>query len=91
MTRLDDAKVYDLTWTEDEDGTVYAEGAQSYEIDADSEIAVFQGKKCVEIRKCADLPHAVSIINAMEACCSYNARHGCNHHGKKVNERGWRV
>lgn len=89
MTRLDDAKVYDLTWSEDEDGTVYAEGAKSYEIDNDNEIAIFQGKKCVEIRKAVDLPHAISIIAAHEASASYNARRGHNHHGKKVNERGW--
>ena len=74
MTRLDEAGVVTLVWSEDDDGTVCAEGHQSYEIDENCEIAVFINNKCVDIRQAADLPHAVSMVLASEAVCSYKVR-----------------
>lgn len=90
MTRLAEAGVVTLVWTEDADG-IAAEGHQSYEIDADNEIAVFQGQKCVEIKQAVDLPHAISMVLASEAVCSRNIRDGADFRGRKVNEHGWRV
>lgn len=87
MTRLSEAAVVTLEWTEDED-TVYADGHQSYEIDANNEIAIFHDAKCVDVRTAMDFTHAVAMVMAMESCCSYNLRNGCDFHNRKVDERG---
>lgn len=88
MTRLDEACVVTLEWDEDDDGNVFADGHQSYEIDENCEIAVFHGKKCVEVKQAKDFPHAVSMVLASEAVCSYNLRNGCDFNNRKVNEYG---
>lgn len=73
MTRLDDAGIVNLTWTEGEN-IVWAEGHQEYEIDENNEIATFVGEKCTGIREAADFPHAVSMVLASEAVCAYKIR-----------------
>lgn len=89
MTRLTEACVKTLEWSEDEDG-VYADGHQSYEIDENNEIATFHGPKCVSIREAVDFPHAVSMVLASEAVCSRNLREGSDN-GRPIDEWGCRV
>lgn len=73
MTRLGDAGIVNLVWSEDETG-VYAEGHQSYEIDENNDIATFVGDKCVGIREAVDFPHAVSMVLASEAVVAFEIR-----------------
>lgn len=90
MTRLADAGIVTLTWSEDAaDGSVYGEGHQSYEIDEANELVIFHGPKCVRIAQCVDFPHAVSMVIASEAVCSQYIRQGGDGLGNKVNEHGW--
>jgi hypothetical protein len=92
VTRLAEAGLVGLAWTEDEDdGMIMAEGLQSYEIDTANELAVFQGTKCLEVVKCADFYHAVAQVNAREAVCRWHIQMGCDWRGNDVNERGWVV
>lgn len=91
MGRLADAGILSLVWKEEEDGTIYADALQYYEIDSDNELAIFQGDKCVAIRPCPSLDHAVSTAAASESVCRANIRMGETYNGKKVNERGWLV
>ena len=76
MTRLSDAGIVNLVWTEDEDGNVMADGHMSYDIDADTnDVAMFgEDGKCSRVVEASDLPHAVSIVIANESVCSYNKR-----------------
>jgi hypothetical protein len=74
MTRLSDAGVVNLVWSEDDDGMVMADGHQSYEIDENNEIAYFVDEKCVGFRQAADFPHAVSMVLAAEAVCAHKIR-----------------
>lgn len=91
MTRLAEAGVVDVKWTEDKDGNVFAEGLQEYEIDTSNELAVFQADKCVKVYECEDIFHAVAMVYAKEAVCRWNIKNGKDGHGHKINERGWRV
>lgn len=91
MTRLSDAGVVGLQWSEDEDGSVQAEGLQSYDIDTDNELAVFQGDRCIKVHQCVDFNHAVSMVEASEAVCRWRIKEGGDGHGRKVNERGWAI
>jgi hypothetical protein len=91
MTRLAELGVVDVKWTEDEDGNVFAEGLQEYEIDTNNELAVFQGEKCTKVHECVDFCHAVAMVYAGEAVCRWNLRNGKDGHGRPINERGWRV
>lgn len=88
MTRLAEAGVAPLEWVEDEDGTISVTGHQEYEIGNDDEIAVFHGDKCVKILEAVDLPHAVSMVLAAEAVCSYNKRNGCDFKNRAIDEWG---
>jgi len=75
MSRLEDAAIVTLVWSEDEeDGTVYAEGHQSYEIDMKNEIAIFVNNKCIGFQEAANFPHAASIVLAHEAVCAFKIR-----------------
>lgn len=75
MTRLSDAGIVNLVWTEDEDGNVMADGHQSYDIDAENnEVSTFVDEKCVGVREAADFAHAVSMVLASEAVCAYKIR-----------------
>jgi|SRR6516165_95995 hypothetical protein len=90
MTRLSDAGVVEISWEEDEkDGMVYAEGLQSYEIDSNNELAIFNGDKCIKVYRCGDLQHAVSVVYANESVCRLNIKKGMTGNGHKINERGW--
>lgn len=88
MTRLSDAGIVDLVWTEDEDG-VYAEGNQHYEVDNNNELAIFRGDKCVKIHECTDLAAAFSIIISSEAVCIWNLKHSQTGNGYKITKQGW--
>lgn len=87
MSRLAEAGVTDLTWTE-EDGTIYAEGHQSYEIDTGNELATFNGAKCVSVVSCFDLAHAVAMVTAAENVCAWHLRMGTTWHGKAITGEG---
>lgn len=91
MSRLSDLGVVDIKWGEDDDGSVYANGLQDYEIDTDNELAVFQGEKCVKVMECVDLCHAVAIVYASEAVCRWNLRNGKTGNGHRINEKGWDI
>jgi hypothetical protein len=91
MTRLAEAGVVTLEWTEDEDGNVFAAGLQDYEIDPANELAIFQGDKCVKVYECEDLCHAVAMVYSNEGVCRWNIKNGKDGHGYPINERGWRV
>ena len=92
MSRLALAGIHNIVWKEDaDDGTVWAEGLQHYEIDAKNELAIFQGEKCVAIRGCVSLEHAVEIAEASERVCRKNIARGDSWRGYKVNEKGWLV
>jgi hypothetical protein len=79
-----------LNWQED-DELVFADGLQSYEIDREDELAVFQAEKCVAVRNCKDLDHALAIAQAFDNVCERNLELGSTWHGKPINERGWRI
>lgn len=87
--RLAGTGIVDMIWAEEDNGLITAEGLQSYEIDADNDIAVFQGDKCVEVKSAQDLQHAVSMVWSMEAVCRWNIHMGKTWRGNPVNERGW--
>lgn len=89
MSRLSEAGVVNVKWAEDEDGNVQAEGLQEYDIDANNELAVFQGEKCVKVIQAVDFNHAVSMVYSSEAVCRWRIKEGGDGHGRKVNERGW--
>lgn len=89
MTRLDEACIKTLEWSEDDDG-VYADGHQSYEIDDDNSIAIFHGTKCVDVREAASFEHAVMMVLASEAVCSRNLREGSDN-GRPIDEWGCRI
>jgi hypothetical protein len=92
MTRLAEAGVVEIKWEEDEDdGMVYAEGLQFYEVDTKNELAIFHGEKCVKVHECVDLCHAVSMIYASEAVCRWNLKNGKTGNGHRINERGWDI
>lgn len=91
MSRLAEAGVVDIKWTEDEDGNVFAEGLQEYEIDTDNELAIFQGDKCKRVVKAVDLCHAVSMVYSGEAVCRWNIRNGKTGNGHKINDKGWDI
>jgi hypothetical protein len=92
MTRLAEAGVVSIQWEEDEEeGMIFAEGLQSYEVDKDNELAVFNGKKCVKVHQCVDIFHAISMIEAGEAVCRWNIKNGRTGNGHKINERGWDI
>lgn len=91
MTRLAEAGVVSIQWEEDEDGNVFAEGLQSYEVDMDNELAVFHGSKCVKVHKCVDIFHAISMIEAGEAVCRWNIKNGRTGNGHRINEKGWDI
>ena len=91
MARLAEAGVVEIKWDEDEDDNVFAEGLQSYEVDANNELAVFQGDKCIKVYQCVDLCHAVAMIYAGESVCRWNLRNGKTGRGYKINERGWQI
>jgi hypothetical protein len=94
MSKLTDAGIVDLVWSEDENG-VYADGNQSYEIEFKDngicELAVFQGPKCVKIIECTSISHAYSVIISGEAVCVWNIAHGETGHGYKVTAQGWKT
>ena len=89
--RLDAAGIHTLAWDEDEDGLVYADGLQGYEIDNDNVLAIFQGKVCVRIVELNDLETAVAVAEASERVCRWNIKMGRAGNGAKVNERGWKI
>lgn len=91
MTRLDDAGIHSIVWKEEEDGTVYADGCQYYEIDNNNELAIFQGEKCVRVMECVSLEHAVGIAEASEHVCRHNIRNGQTGNGWAVTEQGWKI
>lgn len=75
MSRLTEAHVVTLEWSEDsDDGTVYADGHQSYEIDEKNDVAVFVDDKCTKVQGAGDFSHAVAIVLAHEAVVAYNLR-----------------
>jgi hypothetical protein len=78
VTRLADAGIVDLLWTEG-DNIVWADGHQEYEINENNEVATFVGDKCVSIREAADFAHAVSMVLASEAVCAYKIREKARH------------
>jgi hypothetical protein len=89
MGKLAELGVVDVKWSEDENGNVFAEGLQEYEIDDKNELAVFQGEKCVKVIEAVDLCHAVSMVYAGEAVCRWNLKNGKTGNGNLINERGW--
>ena len=89
--KLSELGVVNIKWGEDDDGCVYANGLQDYEIDTDNELAVFQGEKCVKVMECVDLCHAVAIVYASEAVCRWNLRNGKTGNGHRINEKGWDI
>lgn len=89
MTRLAEVGLVDVKWTEDENGNVFAEGLQEYEIDTNNELAIFQGEKCIRIQECMDLVHAASMVYSWEAVCRWNLKNGKTGNGHKINEKGW--
>lgn len=94
MSTLTDAGVVDITWDEDDDGTITAEGLQSYEIENTEtgwELAVFQDGKCKKVIDAVDLCHAVSMVYSSEAVCRWYIHEGKGYRGRKVNEKGWMV
>lgn len=91
MSKLAEAGIVVVEWTEDEDGNVFAEGLQDYEIDTNNELAIFQGDKCVKVQKCNDIWHAASMVYSAESVCRWNIRNGKDGNGWKVNEKGWRI
>lgn len=90
-SRLDEAGIHSIVWQEDEDGLVYADGLQGYEIDTSNVLAIFQGPACVQIQECNTLETAVAIAEASERVCRWNIQQGAAGNGAKVNERGWKV
>lgn len=90
-SRLDAAGIISIVWEEDEDGLVYADGLQGYEIDNNNVLAIFQGDKCVQIQECNTLETAVAIAEASERVCRWNIKMGCAAGGYKINDRGWRL
>lgn len=73
----------DLDWSIDDDGEDYSFGvAYDYIIDADNELAVFNGDKCIIIRQCVDLAHAESLAEAMERVCIRDRARGETWMGK---------
>ena len=90
-SRLEEAGIHSIIWEEDENGTVFADGLQSYEIDENNELAIFQGDKCVQITACESLETAVAIAEASEHVCRWNIKQGAAGNGGKINERGWKV
>ena len=90
-SRLDEAGIISIVWEEDESGVVFADCLQSYEIDADNELAIFQGDKCVQIQKCNTLETAIAIAEASERVCRWNISQGAAGNGGKINERGWKI
>jgi hypothetical protein len=91
MTRLGDAGVTTITWEEDEEGYITADGLQHYELDTNNELATFHDDKCVRVFKCVDIFHAISMIEAGEAVCRWNLKNGKTGNGHKINERGWDI
>lgn len=91
MTRLADAGVVEIKWSEDEAGNVFAEGLQEYEIDTDNELAIFQGDKCTKVYECMDLCHAVAMVYSHESIMRWNLRNGKTGNGHKINEKGWDI
>ena len=91
MSRLDEAGIHSIVWQEDESGVVFADCLQSYEIDVDNELAIFQGDKCVQIHRCDSVENAVAIAEASERVCRWNIKMGCAAGGYKINDRGWRL
>jgi hypothetical protein len=89
MGRLADAGITNITWEEDEDGNISAEGLQAYDIDLNNELAIFHGEKCVRVVECESVLHAYSIAMASEAVCRWNIANGKTGNGHKTNERGW--
>lgn len=90
-SRLDEAGIISIVWEEDESGVVFADCLQSYEIDVDNELAIFQGDKCVQIQKCNTLETAIAIAEASERVCRWNISQGAAAGGYKINDRGWRL
>lgn len=88
-SRLEAAGVVEIKWEEDEEGNVFAEGLQSYEVDVNNELAVFHDDKCVRTYQCADLCHAVAMIYAGEGVCRWNLKNGKTGNGNAINEKGW--
>jgi Na+-translocating ferredoxin:NAD+ oxidoreductase RNF subunit RnfB len=91
VSRLKELGVVDVKWDEDDDGNVQASGLQDYDIDADNELAVFQGDKCIKVYDCVDFCHAVAMVYAQEAVCRWNLRNGKTGNGRRINERGWQI
>lgn len=91
MSKIAEAGIVTIKWSEDEDGNVFAEGLQEYEIDSDNEMAIFQGEKCTRVVKVEDLCHAAALIYSMEAVCRWNIKQGKTGRGYKVNDRGWQI
>lgn len=90
-TRLDSIGVVDVTWGEDDDGCVWAEGLQTYEIDNDNELAIFHGDKLYKCVQGVDFCHAVAMVYSSEAVCRWNLRNGKTGNGHKINEKGWDI
>jgi hypothetical protein len=91
MGRLEDCGIVNLIWSEEEDGTLIAEGLQDYEIDPNNELAYFHGDKCVRVHKCVDVYHAVAMVEAGEGVCRWNIKNGKTGNGHKINEKGWDI
>ena len=89
LSRLAEAGLVTLTWSEDEEGNVFAEGLAEYEIDLNNELAVFHGDECVKVHDCVDLCHAASIVGSHEAVLRWNIKNGRTGNGWKVTEKGW--
>jgi hypothetical protein len=91
MTRMAEAGITTLVWSEDEKGNIFAEGLAEYEIDTNNELAVFHAEKCVKIHEAVDLCHAAALVYAHEAVLRWNIRNGKTGRGYPVNERGWQI
>lgn len=91
MSRLEELGIVNLVWSEDEDGNVFAEGLQEYEIDVNYELAVFHGPKCIKVTECVDLTHAVSVVYAGEGVCRWNLKMGKTWRGNAINGKGWDI
>lgn len=91
MSRLAEAGLVNLIYSEDDDGNVFAEGLAEYEIDTNNELAVFHGETCVKVHECESLVHAASIIGSHEAVLRWNIKNGKTGNGHKINEKGWDI
>jgi len=91
MSKLAEHGLVDLKWSEDEDGNIFAEGLQEYEIDTNLEVAIFQGEKCVRVIQAEDMCHAAGIVAAQESVCRWHLKMGATWRGHKINERGWDI